>query len=75
MKMLQNCVYLRAADDGSQRGSIRLLHRLQAAEMLQQPARSPLADTGNFQQFGAAVPHLPPLAMKGDRKAVRLIAD
>ena len=43
--------------------------------MLQQSARGQRADSGDFQQFSLAVANLPALAVKRDRKPVRLIAD
>src|SRR5271165_2197644 len=51
VKMLQNGLGLRATDDRGQRGRVSLLHRLQAAEVLQQTSRGLRANSRDIQKF------------------------
>src|SRR5271167_3303070 len=73
-KMLQNRLRLRPAHDRSQRCGIGVLHRVQAAEVLQQSPRGLRAYAGNFEQLRFTVANLAPLAMERYRETVRLIA-
>src|SRR5208337_5159880 len=74
-EMPQDCAGLRTAHDRRQRCRVGVLHRLQAAEVLQQPSGGARADAGNVEQLGLAVAHLPPLAMESDGEAVGLVAN
>ncbi len=68
--MLQHrfCLWLR--QHRAQRGGVGLLHGADAAKMLEQSLPRTLAHSGNLQQFGFAVAHLPALAMERHGKAM-----
>src|SRR5271165_1082724 len=74
VKMLQNGLGLRATDDRGQRGRVSLLHRLQAAEVLQQTSRGLRANSRDIQKFCLVVAHLAALAMEGHRETMRFVA-
>ena len=73
--MLQDRFGLRLRHHRRERRDIRLLHRLQAAEMFQQSARGAFADAGDFAQFSGAVADLAALAMESYGEAVGFVAD
>ena len=73
--MFEDRLGLRLSYDCRQRGPVRLLYGLQAAEMFQQAAGGGFADAGNFSQLGGAVADLAALAMESYGEAVRFVAD
>ena len=76
--MSQDSVYLRTTHHRRQRRGVGFLHRLQAAEMLQQALGGALANAGNIQQFRFAIANLAPLdavaTTVGGTTAEKLIA-
>ena len=73
--MFEDRLSLRLSYDRRERGPVRLLHGLQAAEMFEEAAGGGFANAGNFAKLGGAVADLTALAMKSEGKAVRFVAD
>ena len=73
--MIADGFRLHPGHDRRKRCRVRLLHRLQAAEVFEKTPGRTLAYAGDLQKFSGAVAHLAPLAMEGHCEAMGLIAN
>lgn len=73
--MLKDGFRLVPGHDRRECRDVRLLYRLQAAEMFQQAPGCAFSHARDLPQFSGTVANLPALSMKSHRKPVRLIAD
>src|SRR6266496_649344 len=75
LKVLQDGLCLGLGHHRRKRGNVGVFHSLQAAEVLQQPARGALSDSGYLTQFSRTVAHLTPLAVEGHGKTMGFVTD
>src|SRR5574338_654141 len=74
MEVPIDCLRLLRIHYRLQSGCIRIPHRLQRSEMLEQARASCVSDSGNIEQFAMPVANLAPLPVIGDRESVSFIA-
>src|ERR1035438_2570035 len=73
--MFEDSLRLYLCDDRRECRDVSLLHRLQAAEMFEEPSRGRFAHSGDFAEFGRAITDLAPLAMERHSESMGFIAD
>jgi sugar/nucleoside kinase (ribokinase family) len=71
--VLQDGLGLRFCNYRRQCGYIRLLYRLQTAEMFEKAAGGGLTYSGNLSEFGGSVSYLAALAMEGYGEAMSFV--